>query len=113
MAALLNAGELNQRVTLQQKSVVKNSLSEEIVTWVDEATFSCSALPLHGREFTAGAQIQGSADVRFVCRYRTDVQAGKRLVWRGAPYDIRNVADVEGARVALEIMAASEVGDAR
>ena len=61
----------------------------------------------------AAAVMAGSADVRFVCRYREDITEEKRLVWRGEPYDIRSVADIEGARVALEILGSSRVGDAR
>lgn len=109
----VNAGERDQQVTLQAKSVTRNALGEEVVTWINEATFWARVSPLRGREFVAGAQFTGSGDTLFVSAFRTDVTPGKRLLWRGAPFDVTYAQDREGGRTALEIVGASEVHDAR
>lgn len=113
MTAFLQPGELDQQVTIQSKTVTRNALGEEIVQWVDARTVWAKAMPMRGREYLAGAALEESADVRFLTRYRSDFENTQRLVWRGVPHDIRSIADVEGARVAIEIIASSRIGDAR
>ena len=35
---MLLAGEFDQRITLQSKSITRNAIGEEVVTWGDVAT---------------------------------------------------------------------------
>lgn len=110
---MIAAGRLDQRVKLQQKSVTRNGIGEEVVTWVDVATVWAEAWPLRGREFFAAQQTQYAADVRFRLRHRADVLPTWRVEWRGEPYDIVSVVDVGAKREMLEILAVSGVKDGR
>lgn len=84
----MRAGQLNQRITLQEKSVVKNSIGEDAVTWNDVATVWAAVIPLRGREFFAASQMQQVVDVRLRIRQRAGLAPDMRLQWQGEPYDI-------------------------
>lgn len=105
---MIAAGRLDQRVTLQQKSVTRNAIGEEVVAWQDVATAWAEVRQLRGREFFAGAQMQDAVDVRVRLRWRSGVTRDQRLVWNGAPLDIVSVIEL-GRREALEIMCMSGV----
>ena len=106
----MQAGKLDQRVTIQQKSTSRNSIGEEVVTWADLATVWAEAIPVRGSEFFAAAQMQQVVDVRFRIRYRAGLTGAKRLLWKTLPYDI--VAIIPGTAKyigILEIMAVNGV----
>lgn len=106
----MQAGRLNQRLTIQAKTVTRAANGEELVAWAGVVTVWAEAIPLRGREFFAAAQMQQAIDVRFRIRARADIDGAMRLLWKSQPYDI--VAIVPGtAQYAgtLEIMAVSGV----
>ena len=55
---MIDAGKMTERVTFQAKSVTRNSLGEEVVTWGDVATVWAEVHPSRGREFNAANQTQ-------------------------------------------------------
>lgn len=112
--SLMAAGRLVERVTIQQKSVTRNGLGEEVVTWGDLVTVWAEAIPLRGREFYAANQTQQVVDVRFRIRARSGLTNDMRLLWRTEPYDI--TALIPGAGIwqgMTEIMAISGVRNGR
>ena len=82
---------LNQRITVQQRATTigatQNALGENISPWTDLATLWAEAGPVRGREFFAQGQQQQTIDITFVVRYRADITASMRVLWRpfGAP----------------------------
>lgn len=107
---MIASGSLDQRITLQQKSVTRASNGEEVVTWGDVATVWAEAVPVRGREFFAAAQMQQAVDVRFRIRTRSGLTGNMRVMWKAQPYDI--TAMIPGtAQYAgyIEIMAVSGV----
>lgn len=104
-------GRANQRIKLQAKSVTRNAIGEEVVTWTDVVTDTddhaiwAEAWPLKGREFFAAQQTQYAADVRFRIRYRDGVTREQRILWNDDPYDIIMIVDVGAARQTIEILA--------
>ena len=107
----MRAGDLNQRITLQSRLPGQNVLGEATGSWADVATVWAQAQPLRGREWFAAGQMQQSTDVRFRIHWRSDVTQSMRLVWRGEPYSIDGVIDVDGGRHTLEIMATKGIRD--
>lgn len=106
--------KLSERVTLQQKSVTKNGIGEEIVTWSDVATVWAEVIPLRGREFFAANQIQQAADIRVRIRERAGLSPDLRLVWKSQPYDITGLIPGTGPYAGLvEIVALSGVRNGR
>ena len=105
---MMNAGRLDQRVTLQQKSVTRAANGEEVVSWTPVATVWAEVRQIRGKEFFAAAQMQDATDVRVRIRYRAGVTRDMRLLWRGASLDIVAVIEL-GRKEALELMCVSGV----
>ena len=108
-------GRAAHRIKLQAKSVTRNAIGEEIVTWTDVVTDTADhaiwaeAWPLKGREFFAAQQTQYAADVRFRIRYRDGVTREQRILWKDEPYDIVMLVDVGAARQTIEILAVNGI----
>lgn len=109
----MDAGKLDQRVTLQQRSGVADGLGQVTLTWVDVATVWARVVPLRGREFFAAAQIQQENTVRVILRKRSDVTSAWRLVWRGVAHDVTGVIALADDPGFMEIMALAGVKDGR
>ena len=110
----LEAGKLDQRLTLQESTPSTNDFGEEVPTWSDVATVWGRAEPLRGREFFSAAQMQSSAEVRFTIRWRAGLNERMRVLWRGVPHEIvAPLIDVGGRQETLEIMCATGIRDGR
>lgn len=100
----LGAGQFDQRIKLQSKSVTRNGIGEEVVSWVDTATVWARVEPIRGREFFAAAQMQDATDHRITIRYRTGVTRDMRVMWGTTALDIVSVIDVNARHENLELM---------
>lgn len=117
MAYTVTTGELNQRVTLQRKTLGQQPNGEPVTTWasIAKGTVWAKVQQLTGREQITAQQVQYPAEVRIVIRYRADLDAEQhRVLWQGRPYEIVG----QPARVGtggewLEIMATHGVRDGR
>jgi SPP1 family predicted phage head-tail adaptor len=104
--------KLNQRITIQRRQAGQDGYGQETTAWTDVCTVWAEAEPLRGREQFLAQQTQVQADVRFVIRYRSDIDAAMRVLWRGQPHGIAAPpADIKAGRQWLEIMATSGGGD--
>lgn len=115
----LPAGTMRQRIKPQYKTVTRNAIGEEVVTWNDLVTTTtdhaiwAEVWPLKGREFFAAQQTQYAADVRFRMRYRTDLTREHRIVWNGEAYDITQIIDVGARHHTTEILATHGIRNGR
>ncbi len=82
------AGELDQRVTLQQRDTALDALGQAPTTWADVASVWARVRPLGGRDFQAAGQDQASAAIRVEIRAGTSVLSTMRVQWDGRPWDI-------------------------
>lgn len=57
------------------------------------------------REIVQGQAIAAVASKIFVVRWRDDVHAGHRIIWRGARYNIRTEPDPNSRELFLEVEA--------
>ena len=111
---MIPAGKMTERITFQQKSVTKNAIGEEVVTWTDVCTVWAESRPLRGREFYAANQTQQVVDVRFIVRTRSGLTVDMRLLWKTVPYDITGLIPGTGPyEGTLEIMATNGVRNGR
>lgn len=109
---MLNAGELDQRITVQTPASTVDALGQRTETWTDVATLWAQAQPLRGREFFAAGQVQSEAAVRFRIRYRTGIDGTMRVLWRGVPHAIvAEPMDVDGGKHTLELMCSAGIRD--
>lgn len=109
----LAAGDLDQRVTLQNVVTSRSATGAEVQTWQDVATVYAAVRPIRGREFFAAGETQSAVDVRVLIRYRDDVTREMRVVHRGKPLDIVSVIDQDSRRESLELMCVSGVRNGR
>lgn len=108
----MNAQSLNQKVTLQQKSVTRAANGEEIVTWTTHSTQWARVEPIRGREFFAAAQMQGAVDYRVTLRYTATVTRAMRVLWGSIVLDIAaEPINVNAANRWTELMCISGVRD--
>lgn len=112
---MIPAGEMNQRVTFQQKVISRNGMGEEIATaYADVCTVWAKVMPLRGQAFFAANQQQHILDARFMIRDRAGLDTSMRLLWRGQPYDIVNlIPGTEKYQGFTEVMAVNGVHDGR
>lgn len=109
---MMKAGALDQRVTLQERSVTTDDYGQDAIVWVDIATVWAQCQALRGREFFAAAQTQQEQTVKVRIRYRAGIDQKCRLVWKGVSHDITGVIPV-GTNEMLEIMCMAGVKDGR
>lgn len=109
---MLNAGELDQRITMQSPAATVGALGQRTEAWSTVATLWAKATPLRGREFFAAGAMQSEAAVRFSIRYRTGINGTMRVLWRGVAHAIvAEPMDVDGGKHTLEIMASAGIRD--
>lgn len=108
----MQAGNLDQRITLQSRSTGVDAVGQASATWLDVATVWAQVHTVRGREFFAAAQTQQEQTVKVRIRYRSGVTTDMRLMWEGRPHDITGVIPV-GRRDMLEIMCLQGVKDGR
>lgn len=106
------AQRLNQRVTIQKKSVSRAPNGEEIVAWITHLVLWAAVEPIRGREFFAAAQMQGAADYRVTLRWNSTItrdmrvmHGTKALIITAEPINVRS------ENRTLELMCVSGVRD--
>lgn len=107
---------MRHRVTLQSPPTARDAVGARSGAWTTVAEVWAAAEPVSSREQFAAGQINAEGLVRFRIRYRDDVLASWRVLWRNVPHAIvGEPIDVRGERVALEIvgLAGARDGGAR
>jgi SPP1 family predicted phage head-tail adaptor len=89
----MQAGRLRRRVTIQKKTVTRNSYGEEMIVWVDVATVWAAVEPLSGREFIEGRQVVADVSTRIRIRHRPGIRPEMRVTWGERVYTIQAVLD--------------------
>lgn len=108
------AGELNQRITFQQRDPAINELREQSKGWVDYADAWAKVLPLRVRDRFSADQNHAEIDTVFRVRWRKDITNLMRIVWNDQPYDIQGFPkNVKGQNEFIDIECTSGVRDGR
>lgn len=103
--AILDAGRLDRRITLQAFTSTTDDYGEVIETWTDLAEVWAEVRPLRGVERVEAAQLAAQVDTRFTIRYRDDLAPGRhRITYQGRLYNIQAVLEL-GRREALQLEA--------
>lgn len=88
----LAAGKLRHRLLIQKPVTTQNTSTGEMqITWTDVASVWGSMEPLSAREFIAANAEQSEVTGKAVIRYRDDVNATMRIVYRGKTHNIMGV----------------------
>ena len=81
MSALLSAGRLDQRVTLQQKTVARGALGGHQETWATLATVWAESRDMSGKEIFNAKAMGSEATQMITIRFRTDVTPDMRVLF--------------------------------
>ena len=100
------SGDLRHKVQLQENQITQDSTTGEMVpSWVTVASVWAQVVPMSGREFLAASAEQSEVRGRMTIRYREDVDASMRVVYRGKYYAIHAVLpDAESGKEHLTLM---------
>jgi len=98
----VNAGTMDRRITIRQKTIAVNNLGEPVETLIDVATVWANKRNLTARERFTAQQILAEVDTSFKMRYRTDVTPHTVVVCEGLTYDVQAVLEI-GRREGLEL----------
>ena len=107
----LESGELDRRITIQQRAEGLGSSGFPEPVWTDLATVYASKQDATATErFAANQQAAARFDSRWETPYRTDIDPdivdvpkNRRVVYRGRTYDIVS-ASMIGMRQGVELM---------
>lgn len=91
----MRAGNLRQRVTIQDKQATRDSFGEEVITWVELATVWAAVEPLRGREFLDGQMATAEVTTRIRIRHRDDIKPEMRVVFGTKIYDVLSIIHLE------------------
>jgi SPP1 family predicted phage head-tail adaptor len=108
----MEPGRLRHLITIEAPVSTQNAYGEPVVTWSDFASVYASREDLTGRELFAAQQVKAELTTRFTIRYLAGLSETMRIVLDGVYYDIQSVADTEGRKRTLTIMAARQVPNA-
>ncbi len=78
---LVAAGFLDQRITIQQLTVVRGALGGHDETWSPLATVWAQMMDMTGREIFQAKAMGSAATVLITIRYRSDVRASQRILF--------------------------------
>ncbi len=82
------AGLLDQRITIEQKAIARNSIGEEVETWTTFAIVWAHYRPTRTEERLAGAQLQAEFDAVLRIRALAGIDPEMRVVWRGVRHEL-------------------------
>lgn len=114
---MINAGRMDQRITLQRRTTGVDALGHESSTWTSFAEVWAGVTSKRGREYFSAGSVQGQASIAARIRYRADLVGDSgtlRILWRGEPYDVTEPPqDVDGQRTAIDLFCSTAARDGR
>lgn len=102
---MIRAGELRDRVTLQRWTPADDPRWGQGGSWTEYATVWASVTPTQAVERLRDQGVQSEVSHQIRLRYRPDVAAKDRVLYRGKPLDVVGVIDPDGRKRELMIEA--------
>lgn len=101
----MQAGRLNTRCTLQQPGTTADELGQPIPGWTDVATLWADIRLKSGLEAIKAGAVTSVVNASIRIRYRTDINAGMRVLAGAVVYEIRAVLPEMGRREYVDLVA--------
>lgn len=80
----MNAGELDQRVTLQTATLTRDAVGGPVETWADTVIVWAKVKPLSGKQIAQAQQVSADVSKAVTIRYRTGITAAMRVKFSDA-----------------------------
>ena len=101
----MQAGELQNEITLLRPVKSRNSMGGEVITYQSAGRVAAKAEPVRGRKYEAMHVAGAEIDVVFTVYYREDIEPDWRVRWRSVDYVLASPPiDVKARREWLELM---------
>jgi len=94
----MRSGKLRERLVIQQKTVAQNDIGYPSETWTTLATVWADVRAEKGSETLKAGRDTATEYATVFIRYRNDVTAQNRAVYRSKTWDIENVRVVQNMR---------------
>lgn len=109
----MRAGDLIHRIDLQTRSVTRDAVGGDVVTWTTENTVWAAVEPIvrKSHESFSAQQVQVMADILFRIRYYPAITTAYRIGWNGGYYDITAVIDLKGQLTEHNLLAKTQKND--
>jgi len=102
---MIRAGDLNQRIIIQQATIARDTYGAEIQTWVTYAAVWASKQHKSSREFYSAQKTNAEITELFIIRYRNNITTKMRISYNGRYYDILGADDPDGGREEIWLIA--------
>lgn len=99
----MQAGHLNRRITLQQRTAGQDATGQPVQTWTDVATVWAGIKAKTGRELDLAKSVQSEVSHTITIRYRTGISAAMRAVLGTRIFNIAAVIDRYDAHRFLQL----------
>lgn len=96
---------LRHKIAIQSRTEAKNAQHELIQTWTTLCEVYSAIKDTTSKETVLANQLQSETAVRFVIRYRSDIDSTMRIVYGSKTYQIDSVVDPNETRNELIIYA--------
>lgn len=100
----MGAGNLNARITIQQKSATNGAVID-FSDYTDKVTIWAEARFLKGRNYYADRAVNVKTEVEFIVRHRTDLDESMRIKYNNQLYSIEGIIPLDSNRMYMAIRA--------
>ena len=90
----MRSGSLDRKITIEQKTVSRNTFGEEVETWATFSSVWAKVIPLRGQERFESKLVNAEVDTMFRIRYLSGVLPTMRVVHETRLYDIHSVIEI-------------------
>lgn len=97
-------GELNRRITLQNRSPTVDSVGQQSTVWTDALTTWANITQLAGRELLAAQAVNAETTHELTLRWRTGISSAQRAVYQGRIFNVLGVIDRDTGRRWLTLL---------
>ena len=101
---MVNAGEINKRITIKTQVLTQNSYGEEIITWSNFCTVWAKITSSSGKEFYAVQKLNPETTALFKIRYRSGLDTSMRIYYGTRIFDILYIDNVGEGNVEINLL---------
>ncbi len=98
----MQAGKLDRQIQLLEYSSTTDTVGGDVPTYTPVGLVWANVMDLRGNQKFAAQQEQSGITTRFRIRYREDINARWRVMWKGRQYDIIGAISEIGRNEGLE-----------